>query len=524
MSVVTQIIELPDDASLAAIQRRLARAQGPRALLVLPRGWQLLANPARLRLIRRQARQQGVQVALVTTDRLTRQLARQAGLSVFTSVRRGERARRWRQPRPEEPLPSRTGPRRAPPPGRVGHRRKEKPQPMARRDPPPLPDRQPRRGQRWAEALRLFVFLLMCLAGLAALLLFVVPVATVTLVAPRQAVTVTVPVVAAIGVEEVDYAAGQVSARVVQTRVEGHGAIPTTGRRNAPADPATGRAVFINRGDSQVQVPELTVVGTSTGINVRFQVTQAVTVPAGIGVTIEAPVKALQPGPSGNVPAFTINRIEGPLGLALRVTNDRPTAGGSVRDVGVVTEADKDQLRDSLLAEVRQESYQRLGEMLREGEYVPPDTVETYVLAETFDRFSGEDAETLGLRSELLARGLAVDTHGGEEMAERALREQIPSDVRLLDERPQFTLGSMLILDEEQGRVQFDVTATATMVGGVNSGAVRAAIRNLEVPEALAILRRDFELGAEPYLTLRPDWLGRVPWLPFRIYVRVVQG
>jgi hypothetical protein len=538
MTVATQIIELPADATLPAIQRRLARAQVPRVLLVLPRGSQVLANPARLMLIRRQARQQGLQVALVTTDHLTRQLAGQAGLSVFTTVRRGERARRWRQPRPEIPLPPRTGPRRAAAPGRVGHGRKGRPRPMLRRDPPPLPDRRQPRWQPWAEALRLLVLLLICLAGLGALILFVVPVATVTLVAPRQPLAVSVPVVAAVGVEEVDYQAGQVPARIVQTRVEGHGSIPTAGRRDAPADPAIGSVVVINRQNSEVQVPELTVVGTSTGVNVRFQITEVVTVPAGIGLTVEAHIEALEPGPSGNVPAFTINRIEGPLSLALRVINDRPIAGGSATEVGVVTEADKDQLRASLLEEVRQEAYERLGEMLRvrqeayerlgemlrEGEFVPPDTVETYVMAETFDRFSGEDAETLGLRLELLARGLAVDTHGGQEMAERVLLEQIPPDVRLLDQGPQFEVGPMTILDEKKQRVQFDVKATATMVGGIDTASVRAAIRGMELPEALAILRSEFELGAEPHLSLQPDWVDRVPWLPFRIYVRVVPG
>jgi hypothetical protein len=366
--------------------------------------------------------------------------------------------------------------------------------------------------------------LLICLAGLGALILFVVPVATVTLVAPRQPLAVSVPVVAAVGVEEVDYQAGQVPARIVQTRVEGHGSIPTAGRRDAPADPAIGSVVVINRQNSEVQVPELTVVGTSTGVNVRFQITEVVTVPAGIGLTVEAHIEALEPGPSGNVPAFTINRIEGPLSLALRVINDRPIAGGSATEVGVVTEADKDQLRASLLEEVRQEAYERLGEMLREGEFVPPDTVETYVMAETFDRFSGEDAETLGLRLELLARGLAVDTHGGQEMAERVLLEQIPPDVRLLDQGVQFEVGPMIILDEKKQRVQFDVRATATMVGGIDTASVRAAIRGMELPEALAVLRSEFELGAEPHLSLQPDWVDRVPWLPFRIYVRVVPG
>jgi len=524
MAVTTQIIELPADVTLPAIQKRLARVQARRVLLVLPRRSQALANPARLKLICRQARRQGVQVALVTRDRLTRQLAREAGLSVFTTVRRGERARRWRQPRPDFPLPPFSGPRRVAPPGRVGHGREEKPRPMTRREPPPLPDRQRPRWRQWLEALQLFTFLLLCLALLGALIIFVVPVATVTLVPPRQPLTISLDVVAAVGVEEVDYQAGQVPARIVRTRVEGHGSIPTSGRRDAPADSATGSVIFINQRDSEVQVPELTIVGTSTGINVRFQVTQPVTVPAGIGMTVEAPIEALEPGPDGNVPAFTINRIEGPLSLVLRVINEHPTSGGTVKQVGVVKPIDKERLRAKVLEQARQEAYRRLGEMLREGEYVPPDTVETYVLSETFDRFAGEDAETLGLRLELLARGLAVDTRGAEEMAERALRERVPPGVQLAEQKPRFELGPMTILDEKKQKVRFTVTATGEVVGDVDIAAVREAIRGMELPTALAVLRRDFQFGAEPRLTLRPDWLGRVPWLPFRIYVRVVQG
>jgi len=502
MSVPTQVIELPHDVSLAAIQGQLAKARAKRVLLVLAGGSQVLANPARLRLIHRQGLRQGVQVALVTNDYPTRRLARRAGFPVFSRVR---------------------GSRHAGAPARVGHRRKGRPQSLTRRDPPLLPDRNLSRWSRWSEALRLLLFLLISLAGLAALLLFVVPVATVTLVAPRQPVTVSVPVVAAVGVEEVDYQAGQIPARVVQTRVEGNGTIATTGRRNAPADHATGKVLFINRRESEVQVPELTVVRTSTGINVSFQVTQAITVPAGIGQTMEAGVEAEEPGPEGNVPAFTVNRVQGPLSLAVGVINELPTEGGSFQEVGLVTETDKDLLRDRLLQEVRQQSYQRLGDMLREGESVPPDTVDTVVMAETFDRFSGEDSEVLGLRLELLARGLAVDARSADEMAARALREQIPEGVHLLGDELSHEHGAMTVLDEELGRIGFTVKASAITVGTVDGAAVRMAIRTMTIPDALATLRRDFELGAEPEVTLRPDWLGLVPWLPLRIHVRVLE-
>jgi hypothetical protein len=524
MSTPTQVIELPADATLTAIQRSLSRSSCQRVLLVLPFGSRALANTARLRLISRQARREGRQVALVTPDPLTQSLARQAGFSVFTSVRRGERTRRWRQLPAELPLPDLSGAREAPPPLRVGYGRSGRAAAMPRRDPPQLPDRGLSRWRKWADALRLVVFLLISLAGLGTLVLFVVPVATVTLVAPRQPLSVTIPIMAAVGIEEADYQAGKVPARIVQTRVEGNGTVPTTGRRDAPADRATGVAVLINRRDSEVQVPELTVVGTSTGVNVRFQITEAVTVPAGIGQTTSARVQALPPGADGNVPAYTINRIEGPLGVALRVINDLPTSGGSVRQVGVVTEVDKDQLRTTLLGEVRETSYLRLGELLREGETVPPESVQTYVIAETFDRFSGEDAEVLGLRLELVARGLAVDTLSARQMVQRALEEQVPVDHRQLGDETAFSIGPMAILDDAKETVRFDVTSTATLVGTVDVYAVRQAIRGLEVAEALRALRTGFELGTDPQVTLRPDWLGQVPWLPYRIRVRVLTG
>jgi len=524
MSIATEIIELPADATLPAIQRSLTRGNSQRVLLVLPFASRALANEARLRLIQRQARREGRQVALVSSDPLTQDLARLAGFSVFTSVRRAERTRRWRQLPAELPLPEFSGARTAEPPLRVGNGRSGRPRALLRRKPPELPDRRASPWLKWADALRLLIFLLISLAGLGTLVLFVVPVATVTLVAPRQPLSVTIPAVAAVGVEEADYQAGKVPARDVQTRVEGYATLPTTGGRDAPADKATGVVVLVNRRDTEVRVPELTVVGTSTGVNVRFQITEAVTVPAGVGQTTPARVQALVAGPEGNAPAYTVNRIEGPLSVALRVINDLPVSGGSVRQVGVVTEADKDQLRAKLLSEVRQTSYQRLGELLREGEAVPPESVQTYVIAETFDRFSGEDAEELGLRLELVARGLAVDTFSARESALRALREKVPSDVRQLDDETLFSVGPMTILDENREQVGFEVTATATLVGTVDASAVRQAIRGLQVPEALATLRTGFELGADPQISLQPDWLGQVPWLPYRIRVRVLSG
>jgi len=526
MTPKTEIVQLDAEASVSAMRASMARAAGmsSRVALLLDANSQALANPARLRLIARQAQELGIQVALVTPEPITLYHAKKLGLATFGSVRRAERARRWRNPASEAPIPDRPGPGRTSPPPSPGLGRKRKHSSVHRSNTPDLPGRRQSRWLAWADALKLMAFLLITVAGLGLVLLFVVPVATVTLVPPQHPISATVSVIAATGVEDVDFVADQVPARVVQARVEGFGTVSTTGRRDAPADVATGSVLFLNRQNHDVQVPELTVVATSTGLNVRFEVTEAVTVPAGIGLSIVAGVQALKPGAEGNVPAFTISKIEGPLSLELRVINESPTEGGSEREVGVVTEFDKDALRESLLEEVRNDSYQQLGEMLREGEVVPPESVETFVMSETFDRFSGEDADTLGLRLDLIARGLSVDAQAASELAERELLASVPSESRLLEDQIAYSYGPITMLDSANQRAAFEASAESALEGSINAAQVRDAVRDLDLASAAAVLRDQFDLGAEPRIVLRPDWLGRVPWLVYRIQVRVLAG
>ena len=48
-------------------------------------------------------------------------------------------------------------------------------------------------------------------------------------------------------------------------------------------------------------------------------------------------------------------------------------------------------------------------EELEPGEWLPPESVQTYVIAQVFDQFKDDEAETLGLTLRLLVQGLAVE-------------------------------------------------------------------------------------------------------------------
>ena len=122
---------------------------------------------------------------------------------------------------------------------------------------------------------------------------------------------------------------------------------------------------------------------------------------AGVGQQVRVLVEAVDPGIQGNVPALTINEIEGPLNITLRVSNPSPASGGTVEVVPVVTQADKDRVLGQLQVELQQQAYAQLAESLQQGELVPAETVRTFTLAETYDRFNGEPADVLGLQLQL---------------------------------------------------------------------------------------------------------------------------
>lgn len=100
--------------------------------------------------------------------------------------------------------------------------------------------------------------------------------------------------------------------------------------------------------------------------------------------------------------AGTISRIDGGLGLSLRVINQQGLGGGTVRQGGVVTQADEERLRVTLQQQLEQKAYQRLSEELNEGEFVPPESVETFVMSLVFDSFTDKAKDSLGVTMRLL--------------------------------------------------------------------------------------------------------------------------
>jgi hypothetical protein len=499
---VEQIIYLEVDDDIGAIRDRLEWAQARRVLLVIPPRCQTLSNLVNLKLLQRHVHDLAMEAALVTRDPITRELAHEVGLPVFSSLGRAQRARWYGRGVVEK----------APP------RPREYKGPRPREPKLPAWSGVPVRGEQIVAAAFFSILFLFLAAGV----LLLVPSATVTLRPVSEAVSETLLVQANPELESIDYQAGEIPARIVEVEVEATDHIPTMTKRDAADARATGTVIFISKINEPVEVPLGTVVGTSAGTNIRFTTIETATLPAAIGGTAETGIVAVEPGPSGNVDAFLINTIEGPLALQVRVVNDKPTGGGNMKQVGVVTQGDKDRLKALLLQKLQQEAYSSIVEELKEQEFVPPESLVVEVVSETYDKFVDEETDVLGMKMVVSASGTAIGGQDANALVYRLLEARVREGYQLTAEGLRFEAGQVVAV--EGRKVSFTMQAAGLIVPVIDLNTVISDIRGRPVEEAENLLSQRFPLKERPVIEVAPDWLGRVPLFPFNIDVSIELG
>lgn len=187
-----------------------------------------------------------------------------------------------------------------------------------------------------------------------------------------------------------------------------------------------------------------------------------------------------------------------------------------------------DRLKAQLYQQLQQRAYVELQNQLGEQEFLPPESMTTEIMTEVYDQFLDAEADVLHLQMRILAAGTAVDRANANLIAYDVLKERIPVAYELQSEEITFSLDEDAV--RMLGRsVILEVTASAPLIVDVDRGQVRSVVSGLNVDEATQALAETFALDAPPVVEIDPDWikrwdwLDRVPFLPFRIQVVVLE-
>jgi hypothetical protein len=537
MAEAATLLYLEPDDEITSVVRRLREADPGRVVLVASGRSKATTSAVALRLLAGVAAEEEREVALVA-DAAGRALAAEAGIPAFASVAdanaegavpaeppparrapirvvRGEEARvATVAPAPPEAPARREAPAR-PTPGSLEETMAvpvAQPAPPARRTAPGRPPRPPvRRGVPRAFLALLAGVLLLSLGGLAA----VAPAATIEIAPNRVPIE---PAEYTIDVPVADLEEGDLQAEV-ERRATGVFRDPT---------PASGVVTFSNYNTSPVRVDAGTQVAAG---DIVFATVETVVVPTGfftIPGTADAGVTAVAPGPSGNVPADAIDTVrDEDVRNALRAFSDNPnrivhnadpTSGGEENEEPEITQQDVARARRALRAELEEQLAGAPGE---DPELVYAEAEPGEVIISVPDDLIGRRGEETFTLSGTLSYERANASLADVEAAATEQRLDDGSAVPAGRQVAADTIGVEVRAASREGdamRITVLVSAEADPI--LDEAAIRERVAGRTPDEAEAALEG---LGAVS-VELWPGWVDRVPQLPFRIEIRVVEA
>ena len=491
----TQILRLDTHDNATSICDKLTWAKAPRILLAFPRRRPPVLDRLDLTLIQRSAARAGGQLAISTLSADIIENAKIVGLPVFPSIPAAQRLS-WRSGLR----------RRTVKPGRRG-------------DPPDLAllrsQLMPKAPASIPFVFRLSIFILGLAAFLALVALFL-PSATVEIPLRRETQTLNLTVYPGVGIPGV-LPGGQLPAAAIQTTVEGRLEAAATGEISVPDKPAQALVTLTNQTDQLVVIPVGTVFMTTTDPTQRYLTLVQVEVPAGIGQAIETRVQAEFPGSAGNVPAGAIQAAAGLVGLQISITNPAPAEDGSDRAGKAASEADYNQLYDTLITSLTETALTNLQAQYGHDLFIVPESMAVEkVLEDTRQPAVNVLSDRVTLALKVAFTVMAVSR---EDLAAGATAGLDANLVEGWQADP-----ASLMIEEKTAwviipgqRLTLDLLAARSTSPTVNAAQFFADIQGKPVAEARQIAQSKWGLEQIPNITVTPAWWPRLPFLSFRI-------
>ena len=521
MAEPATLLYLEPDDEITSVVRRLRESDAGRVVLVASGRSKATTSAVALRLLAGVAAEEGREVALVA-DAAGRALAAEAGIPAFASVAEANAD----DAVPAEPPPARRAQirvvrgdeaRAVPVAPGVGPGDETMAVPVAASAPAPprtraaRPPRSTRRGFSRAAVGVLVALLLLAVGALAA----VAPAASIVVVPnrlPIEPVTYTI----SLPVDELDE--GQVEAETEGT---------ATGVFSDPT-PAVGEVTFSNYNTSPVRVDAGTQVAAG---EVVFATAETIVVPTGfftIPGSARVGVTAIEPGPSGNLPADAIDTVlDEAVRDALRafsdnpnriVRNEQPTGGGEENEEPEVTREDVTRARRAIRDDL---SGQLAGELEDDPQLV-------YGPIEADDPRIPIPGNLIGRRGEEMFS--LSGTQAYRRASIRLADVVTAATERLLGDESVIPAGRQVVADtiavEVLGvtaageELEVEVTVSAEGDPTLDEAEIRDRVVGLGEAEAEAALAPLGEVDVE----LWPGWVDSVPQLAWRIELRIEDG
>jgi hypothetical protein len=497
----TQIITLAAHDDLISVRDRMSWAKAPRILLVWPAREQVALQPLDLRILQKHARELGAELGLVARGERILRDARAFGIPVFRSTVEAQREQWLSRGRHDPRRAGSTRVRLA----RLGEMR-ERARPTDRK-------------QSSSPLMRMTAFTLAVFSVFAVASLFV-PRATIVLTPESR--EQTLHLAADVG-EASDDAMNQAGLhpRIATTRVSGTQSAPVLTRSEVATSKATGVAQFQNLSAGQLVVPAGTVVYSLTPALVRFDTLREVQMDGGANNIVDIPIEALLAGTDGNLPAKSIEGVEGSLSASVSVTNSDPTQGGTSAEKNVPSEGDREKLRAQLEQSLQTQAEAAIQATLEEGDVLLPTTISLQSIErEVWDPPAGQAANLLTLTIDATYEAQYLRGTDLRGLALIGLDSQNPPG--FVPREATLRMQVNEISTPEAGQpAQLQLDLQRMLIRRIDLIRANQLVRGETPSRARALLEQSFPLAAPAEIRLMPAWWPWMPLIPFRIEMQV---
>ncbi len=378
-----EIIYLEPDEEITSVIDKLKQSKANRLSLVVPREATLLQSVVNLKLLLKEAESLGKEIAIITADKIGRNLAAQIGITVFESVKNQQPI--YQPPAPEIAsqdiieIDAQERQKQSLHPSKglhVHHFQEEDAAPdlaqVRQQFPPPKKKPEPIRRSsifkiiNWRKASKiiLYIIIIVALLGLGSLIF----------IWPRVNIKIKVKAENYQQSLETQISSEDSTSEDIYkgTLIELSGAkeekFPATGKKNLGGK-AAGTLTIYNKMDSNTHA--LSVGTKLSSLSKTFILKKSVTVP---GATVQFPnivpgavsaeIEAENPGEDYNVKAgrFTIIGLSSAQQEAIYGQSSNDLSGGFTKEVKIVSQTDYDQAKDKVSKELIQELQDKLAQ------------------------------------------------------------------------------------------------------------------------------------------------------------------
>lgn len=525
-----ELIYLESDEEITSVIDKLKQTEGKSVGLVVPKGASIIQSVVNLKLLKKEAEVLGKEIAIISQDKIGRNLASQVGLTVYDSVKAEKPV--MEHPRPEIPssdiieidLSEKKPP--TPPPGVEVHRydevMAESPthivaKPLSAEDYKIPQARLPKKPLDRKKLFLCFSAFLLILFGF---YLFY-PKAVVFLAVTAEPFEKSIQITLDNNINKIEESRGAMPGDLQEVESEETKEFQATGKKEV-GEKASGTITVYNEWDSETH--SYPSGAKFTTADKTFLANNSFTVPAGTLVagkiqagTINVSVTAEKAGDSYNLGPTTFSLEGAPSKISGR--NSQAMSGGSTRQLTVLSSDDLNNAKNSLKEELAQKNHQELAKKAAKQKIIES-SIQDEIVSSSADKQSGEETDKFKLTMKVKSTTLSFKEDDFRAFLGQLLIKEVPPGKKLVSTTSDEVSITKTEADFGQGLMKLTGLVKTKLAPDIKEKDLKKALAGKSKFEAEEYLDQ-IEGIEKAEVKFRPSWwLKKVPRLKSNIEIK----